>query len=62
MNGIGALIAGPWGPVLAIGAMALATYLCRIAGAVIAETIMTHPDFQQEFAAAKTELRAALGL
>jgi acid phosphatase (class A) len=34
----------------------------RIAGTVIAQTISTHPDFSQEFEAAKAELRAALGL
>jgi acid phosphatase (class A) len=34
----------------------------RIAGTVIAQTISTHPDFRQEFEAAKAELRAALGL
>lgn len=34
----------------------------RIAGTVIAETIMTHADYKNEFDAAKTELRAALGL
>jgi acid phosphatase (class A) len=34
----------------------------RISGTVIAQTISTHPDFQQEFEAAKTELRAALGM
>ncbi|MBC7479733.1 MAG: phosphatase PAP2 family protein [Pseudorhodobacter sp.] len=34
----------------------------HISGSVIAETIMAHPDFIDEFAAAKTELRAALGL
>ncbi len=34
----------------------------RIAGTVIAQTISTHPDFLQEFEAAKAELRAALGL
>jgi acid phosphatase (class A) len=34
----------------------------RITGSVIAQTISTHPDFKQEFDAAKTELRAALGL
>ena len=34
----------------------------RIAGAVIAQTISTHPDFKTEFEAAKTELRGALGL
>jgi acid phosphatase (class A) len=34
----------------------------RISGTVIAQAISTHPDFQQEFEAAKAELRAALGL
>ncbi|MBI1776293.1 MAG: phosphatase PAP2 family protein [Proteobacteria bacterium] len=34
----------------------------RIAGSVIAATIMTRSDFQTEFAAARAELRAALGL
>jgi acid phosphatase (class A) len=34
----------------------------RISGTVIAQTISTHPDFQQEFEAAKAELRAALGM
>ncbi|HEY3641707.1 MAG TPA: phosphatase PAP2 family protein [Xanthobacteraceae bacterium] len=33
----------------------------RIAGTVIAQTISTHPDFKQDFEAAKAELRAALG-
>ena len=34
----------------------------RIAGTVIAQTIMTHPDYKTEFEAAKAELRAELGL
>jgi acid phosphatase (class A) len=34
----------------------------RVSGTVIAQTISTHPDFAQEFEAAKAELRAALGL
>ncbi len=34
----------------------------RVSGTVIAQTISTHPDFRQEFEAAKAELRAALGL
>jgi acid phosphatase (class A) len=34
----------------------------RISGTVIAQTISTHPDFKQEFEAAKAELRSALGL
>lgn len=34
----------------------------RIAGTVIAETIMTHDDYKAEYEGAKAELRAALGL
>ena len=34
----------------------------RIAGTVIAETIMTHDDYKSEYEGAKAELRAALGL
>ena len=34
----------------------------RISGTVIAQTISTHPDFKEEFEAAKAELRAALGM
>jgi acid phosphatase (class A) len=34
----------------------------RIAGTVIAETIMTHDDYKKEFEAAKAELRSALGM
>lgn len=34
----------------------------RIAGTVIAETIMTHDDYKSEYEAAKAELRTALGL
>ena len=34
----------------------------RIAGTVIAQTIMTHDDYKTEYEAAKAELRQALGL
>lgn len=34
----------------------------RISGTAIAQTIMQHEDYREEYAAAKTELRAALGL
>ncbi|PST21019.1 phosphatase [Rhizobium sp. JAB6] len=34
----------------------------RIAGTVIAQTIMTHDDYKTEYEGAKAELRAALGL
>lgn len=34
----------------------------RISGTVIAETIMSHDDYKTEYAAAKAELRTALGM
>jgi acid phosphatase (class A) len=34
----------------------------RIAGTVLAAAAMRHPDFQRDFTAARSELRAALGL
>ncbi len=35
MTTFGAFIASPWGSVVVIGAMALVTFLCRIAGVVV---------------------------
>jgi uncharacterized membrane protein len=35
MSDPGAVLTGPWGPVIAIAAMSLATYLCRISGAIV---------------------------
>ncbi len=43
MNGFGSFIASPWGSVLAIAAMTLVTFLCRIAGvAVMSRVRITH--------------------
>ena len=34
----------------------------RLAGTAIAQALSTHPDYKEEFEAAKTELRGVLGL
>jgi uncharacterized membrane protein len=47
MNAFGALIAGPWGAALAIGSMALATYLCRIAGVAIMSRVRITPRVER---------------
>ena len=43
MNDLSAVTSGPWGPALAITAMALATFLCRIAGAVVMSRVSVTP-------------------
>jgi uncharacterized membrane protein len=43
MNDLSTVTSGPWGPALAITAMALATFLCRIAGAVVMSRITITP-------------------
>ena len=47
MTPLGALIAGPWGSALAIAAMALATYLCRIAGGAIMSRVRITPRIER---------------
>lgn len=42
-----ALAAGPWGSTLAVAAMALATYLCRIAGAVVMSRVAITPRMER---------------
>ncbi|QFU15640.1 AzlD family protein [Microvirga thermotolerans] len=42
-----ALAAGPWGPVLAIAGMALMTFLCRIAGAVVMSRVAITPRMER---------------
>lgn len=42
---------GSWGAVLAIGAMAIATYLCRIAGVVLMSFIPLTPHVRRGLAA-----------
>ncbi|EIM25777.1 AzlD family protein [Microvirga lotononidis] len=47
MNTAGAIIASPWGSVLAIGAMALVTFLCRIAGVVLMSRVRLTPRIER---------------
>ncbi|HZB63231.1 MAG TPA: AzlD domain-containing protein, partial [Microvirga sp.] len=47
MNSLGALVAGPWGSTLVIVSMALATYLCRIAGVAIMSRVRITPRIER---------------
>ena len=47
MNSLGALMAGPWGSTLVIASMALATYLCRIAGVAIMSRVRITPRIER---------------
>jgi uncharacterized membrane protein len=44
---LGALVAGPWGSALVIASMALATYLCRIAGVAIMSRVRITPRIER---------------
>jgi uncharacterized membrane protein len=43
MSEFPAVVSGPWGATFAIAAMALATFLCRIAGALVMSRIRITP-------------------
>jgi uncharacterized membrane protein len=47
MNSLGAVIESPWGPVLAIAAMTLVTFLCRIAGVVVMSRVRLTPRIER---------------
>jgi uncharacterized membrane protein len=47
MSALGALVAGPWGSALVIASMALATYLCRIAGVAIMSRVRITPRIER---------------
>jgi len=47
MNGLDSFIAGPWGSTLAIAAMALVTFLCRCAGAVVMSCVRITPRIER---------------
>jgi uncharacterized membrane protein len=50
---------GPWGPYLAIAAMALATYLCRISGVALMSVIPLTPHVRRGLAALPGSIVAA---
>ncbi|WP_420103728.1 AzlD family protein [Bosea sp. (in: a-proteobacteria)] len=50
---------GPWGAYLAIGAMALATYLCRISGVALMSVIPLTPHVRRGLAALPGSIVAA---
>jgi uncharacterized membrane protein len=47
MSALGALVAGPCGSALVIASMALATYLCRIAGVAIMSRVRITPRIER---------------
>jgi len=47
MTTFGTFIASPWGSVVAIAAMALVTFLCRIAGVVVMSRVRITPRFER---------------
>ena len=47
MTTFGAFIASPWGSVVAIAAMALVTFLCRIAGVVVMSRVRITPRVER---------------
>jgi len=47
MNSVGTVIASPWGSVLAIAAMTLVTFLCRIAGVVLMSRVRLTPRIER---------------
>ena len=47
MNTAAAIVASPWGSVLAIAAMAFVTYLCRIAGVVVMSRVRITPRIER---------------
>jgi len=47
MSGFGAFIASPWGSALAIAAMTLITFLCRIAGVVLMSHVRITPRVER---------------
>lgn len=47
MNSLGTVIASPWGSVLAIAAMTLVTFLCRIAGVVLMSRVRITPRIER---------------
>jgi len=47
MSDLSTLIAQPWGSVLAIAAMTLVTFLCRIAGVVVMSRVRITPRIER---------------
>jgi uncharacterized membrane protein len=47
MSGFGSFIASPWGSVVAIAAMTLVTFLCRIAGVVVMSRVRITPRIER---------------
>lgn len=59
MHTVDAALAGPLGPVLAILAMAVVTYLCRVGGALIMSRVRLTPAVEQALGALPGSIVAA---
>ena len=59
MAGAESWLAGPAGPAAAIAAMALASYLCRIAGVVLMSRVRLTPSVERALAALPGSIVAA---
>ena len=59
MAGAEGVLAGPWGPTIAIVCMALATYLCRIAGVVMMSFVRITPPIERALVALPGSIVAA---
>ena len=59
MAGAEGVLAGPWGPAIAIAAMALSTYLCRVAGVVIMSRVRITPAMERALVALPGSIVAA---
>ncbi len=59
MSAIEGFVAGPFGPWLAILAMAVATYLCRVGGALAMNVVRITPPVERALAALPGSIVAA---
>ena len=59
MAGADSVLSGPWGPVVAIAAMALVTYLCRISGVLMMSRVRITPTVQRALTALPGSIVAA---
>ena len=57
MSGLDALLAGPLGPALAIAAMAVVTYACRVSGVLLMRSVRITPTVERALAALHAEWR-----
>jgi uncharacterized membrane protein len=59
VSALDAVLAGPWGAALVVGAMALVTYACRIGGVVLMSRVRITPLVERALAALPGSIVAA---